>query len=82
MAFEMGSPSLAIPENCRLALICNAYRGDGIRAFIGLRERFHRDSDLRRPDLNRIMLDPTWLRKDLPNGRLRLSTHATVGSEQ
>jgi hypothetical protein len=61
----------AIPDDRGLTLIGDADRGDVRRVEPRALDRLRRDGRLRRPDLLRVVLDPSGLRIDLPELLLR-----------
>ncbi len=62
---------LAVPHDRGFALIGDADRGDVARVQAGTANRLDCHSKLRGPNLQSIVLDPTRLRKDLPEFFLR-----------
>ena len=77
-----GLAGLAIPHDRGLALVGDADRGDVARTHARAGQHLHGDAGLRRPDLQRVVLDPAWLRKDLSELALRDSLDPAVPIEQ
>ncbi len=59
------SAGLSIPDDGRFALVRDADGGEIIGAYPGIAERGRNDLGRVVPDLERIVLDPAWLRIDL-----------------
>ncbi len=72
---------LAIPNDGRFALVGDAYGGDVAGAQAGRGYGFLGDTELGRPDIARVVLDPAGLRKDLAEFALRLAAHPPIAVE-
>src|SRR4030095_15239102 len=72
----------AIPHDCRFALVRDADCRDVARANAGAGEHLDGDAGLRRPDLERVVLHPAWLGKDLSELALRHSLDSALSIEQ
>ena len=65
MALWMGSPAPAIPDDRRFALVGDADGRDVCGSQPSAGQRGPGDLELAGPDLQRVVLDPAGLRKDL-----------------
>src|SRR5581483_673773 len=68
----------AVPDDGRFALVGDPDGRDVAGRQLRARQRFDRDADLRGPDLLRVVLDPSGLRKDLREFFLRDRTNGAV----
>ena len=75
-------PRLAVPHNRRLALVGDADAGHIARPELQLAQRLNRRAQLRSENVERIVLDPSRLGKDLREFMLRLRRNVSLRIEE